>query len=244
MKNRFLSFIVVVLVSFVSFAQETNQMDANGKRHGVWKGTYDESKRLRYEGTFEHGKETGTFKFFEDNKTSTLKATRTFAADGSCYTTFFDEKGNKLSEGREIDKLNEGEWKYYHPGGKAIMSTERFIKGKLTGLRKVFFPNGNINEETTFVNGLKEGIYKKYTEKGIVLEDSNYKNDQLHGQAIYRNGDGQLASEGKFTNGKKTGIWKFYENGKLSKEVNMSAKKPVASGKVNAKIKPRVNTKP
>ncbi|MGQ2984227.1 toxin-antitoxin system YwqK family antitoxin [Flavobacterium sp.] len=235
MKNRFLSFIVVLMVSVTAFAQETNKMDANGKRHGVWKGIHDESQRPRYEGTFEHGKETGTFKFFEDNKASTLKATRTFAADGSCYTTFFDEKGSKLSEGREVNKLNEGEWKYYHPGGKAIMSSERFIKGKLTGIRKVFFPNGNINEETTFVNGLKDGIYKKYTEKGIVLEDSNYKNDQMHGPATYRNGEGKLVATGQYTNGKKTGIWKFYENDKVVKEQNMSKK--------GANIAPKVKTK-
>jgi len=235
MKNRFLSFIVALLITVTAFAQETNKMDANGKRHGVWKGIHDESKRPRYEGTFEHGKETGTFKFFEDNKTSTLKATRTFAADGSCYTTFFDEKGSKLSEGREVNKLNEGEWKYYHPGGKAIMSSERFIKGKLTGIRKVFFPNGNINEETTFVNGMRDGIYKKYTEKGIVLEDSNYKNDQMHGPATYRNGEGKLVATGQYTNGKKTGLWKFYENDKVVKEQNMSKK--------GANIAPKVKTK-
>ncbi len=244
MKNRFVSFIAMFLISVVCFSQETNKMDANGKRHGVWKGVYEESQRPRYEGTFDHGKETGTFKFFVDNKSSTLMASRVFAADGSCYTTFFDEKGNKVSEGREVNKMNEGEWKYYHYQSKSIMSTERFIKGKLNGIRKVFFPNGTINEETTFVNGLKEGIYKKYTEKGILLEDSNYKNDQFHGPATFRDGEGQIVSSGQFTNGKKTGVWKFYENGKLVKEENMNAKKPAAKGKVNATIKPRVNTKP
>ena len=29
------------------------------KKHGIWKGVYEESKRPRYEGTFEHGKEIG-----------------------------------------------------------------------------------------------------------------------------------------------------------------------------------------
>ncbi|WP_294821533.1 toxin-antitoxin system YwqK family antitoxin [uncultured Flavobacterium sp.] len=232
MKKSFLSFIIAMLIPFAAFAQEINKMDTGGKRHGVWKGIYEESKRPRYEGTFEHGKETGTFRFFEDNKASTIMATRVFAADGSCYTTFFDETGSKLSEGREVNRLNEGEWKYYHPGGKAIMSSERFIKGKLTGIRKVFFPNGNINEETTFVNGLREGIYKKYTEKGILLEDSNYKNDQMHGPATYRDGQGKIVMTGQYTNGKKTGKWKFYENDKVVKEQNLSKRGATLSPKV------------
>jgi antitoxin component YwqK of YwqJK toxin-antitoxin module len=231
MKNRFLILIVLFLTTLGSFAQDTNQMDAAGKRHGIWKGIYEESKKPRYEGTFNHGKETGTFKFFEDNEASTLMATRVFAADGSCYTTFFDEKGNKVSEGREVNKLNEGEWKFYHPASKALMSTERYAKGKLTGIRKVFFPNGKINEETTFVNGIKDGIYKKYTETGILLEDAKYKNGEYHGPATYRNGQGEIVATGQFTNGKKTGIWKFYENNKVVKEENMSVKRTANKGK-------------
>lgn len=238
MKNRFLSFIVALLFSFPLLAQE-NQMDANGKRHGVWRGIHEESKRPRYEGTFNHGKETGTFKFFEDNVKSTLMAMRVFAADGSCYTTFFDEKGNKISEGREVNKMHEGEWKFYHPDSKSVMSTEKYAQGKLTGVRKVFFPNGNINEETTFVNGIKEGPYKKYTEKGILLEDARYKNDQFHGPVTYKNGQGEIVTTGQFTNGKKTGIWKFFEKGKLVKEKNMSKKGASITPKADFKKKPK-----
>ena len=210
------------MLTISSLMAQDNKKDAEGQRHGKWTGTYETSKKPRYEGTFEHGKETGTFKFFNDDAKSTLMATRVFAKDGSCYTTFFDPEGNKVSEGREVNHLQEGEWKYYHLKSKAIMSTERYIQGKLTGIRKVFFAKGAIAEETTYTDGLKQGIYKKYTEKGIVLEEAIYKNDQLDGPAVYRDGDGNIASQGVYTNGLKTGIWKFYEKGKLVKEKNMS----------------------
>ena len=88
MKKQFFAFIVLFFIGFAVTAQ-TNKMDEAGKRHGVWKGTYDTSKRPRYEGAFNHGKETGTFKFFEDNEKSSLAATREFLADGSCHTVFF-----------------------------------------------------------------------------------------------------------------------------------------------------------
>jgi hypothetical protein len=131
-------YLIIGLFSLLGFSQETNQFDQNGKRHGVWKGVYEESKRPRYEGTFDHGKEVGTFKFFDDTKAATIIATREFYnKDNSCYTIFYNQKGNKVSEGKEVNKLMEGEWKYYHLDSPKIMTIENYLKGKLNGLRKV-----------------------------------------------------------------------------------------------------------
>lgn len=209
--------LLTVFMALTATAQAVNQKDGKGQRHGLWKGNYD-SGNPRYEGTFDHGKETGTFKFFDDAKASTLMATRVFNKDGSCYTTFFEPTGTKVSEGKEVNKLREGEWKYYHFKSQAIMAKETYRAGKIEGVRKVFFANGAIAEETNYVNGLKEGPYKKYTEKGIVLEESNYKNDVYSGPAIYRDGKGKTASQGEYRDGQKRGIWKFYENGKVKEK--------------------------
>lgn len=225
MINKFIAIVFLLFMSVGSFAQNINQMDAAGKRHGLWKGTYEKTKKPRYEGTFDHGKETGTFKFFEDDKKSTLAATRTFAADGSCITTFFDEKGKKLSEGKEINKLREGEWKFYDPKTDKPLSTEPYVNGKINGVRKVVFANGTIAEEATYVNGVKDGAYKQYTEKGIVLEESTYKNDELHGPVTYRDAHGDIVSKGQFANNKKTGKWQFFEKGKKVKEEDLTNKK-------------------
>ncbi|OYX83131.1 MAG: hypothetical protein B7Y83_12540 [Flavobacteriales bacterium 32-34-25] len=196
------------------------------QKDGLWKGFYPESKRLRYEGTFSHGKEIGEFKFYDDTKAGTVIATRTFNAnDNVAYTVFYDQSNNKVSEGKVVNKLFEGEWKYYHKASKTIMSIENYKNGKLEGLRLVFFPSGKIAEETNYANNLKNGSSKKYSEKGIVLEEAFFKNNQYDGVAIFRDVDGQIVSKGKFTNGKKTGIWQFFENGKLKEEVNMNYSK-------------------
>jgi antitoxin component YwqK of YwqJK toxin-antitoxin module len=221
MKNIFALAALFFLTLSVA-AQDVNQMDAKGLRHGLWKGIYDDTKLPRYEGTFNHGKETGTFKFFENAKASPLVATRVFAADGSCYTTFFDAKGLKTGEGKEVNKLYEGEWRFYHPNSTALLSVEKYVKGKIVGIRKVFYPNKAIGEETAYVNGVKEGIYKKYTEKGILLEDALYKNGEFHGPVTYRNQQGEIVATGQFKNGKKAGMWKYFEKGKLVKEEDKS----------------------
>lgn len=231
MKNSIITALAFFLMCNGLFAQQ-NKFDEKGRRHGDWKGTYEDKKKPRYEGTFKHGKETGLFKFYNEDEKSTLMATRDFSAkDGSSYTIFYDSIGIKTGEGKEINRLREGEWKFYHTGKTTIMSIEKYSKGKLNGIRKVFFPDGKIAEETEYVNDVKNGIYKKYTEKGIVLEQSTYKNGKFNGQAVFRDSHGDLAAKGQFTNGRRTGMWQYYENGKLVKEVNESAPRVVKKPK-------------
>ena len=225
--KSYLAILFILLTGLCSAQQQAvNKFDAQGKRHGLWKGTYDDSGNLRYEGTFEHGRETGVFKFYENVKSAPVAATRDFSAgNGESYTVFFDEKSKKLSEGKEVNRLREGEWKFYYPGKNTIMSVELYSKGKLTGVRKVFFPSGSLAEEAQYKNGLRNGYYKKYTEKGILLEESVYKNREMHGPASFYNGSGELESKGQYSNNIKTGVWKFYERGKLVKEEDVTNKK-------------------
>lgn len=216
-------FIIILLFSTSLFSQEINKTDANGKKDGLWKGVYEESKRPRYEGTFNHGKEVGVFKFFDDTKDGVVLATREFSAkDNSCYTIFYNQKKNKVSEGKVINKLFDGEWKYYHEDSEKIMTSEFYVNGKLNGVRKVYYPTGTIAEEATYKNGIKEGNYKKYAENGIVLEESNYKNNEFDGDATFKNPDNVIVAKGKFVKGKKEGIWEFLKKGKMVKQ-NMSA---------------------
>lgn len=222
--------LFALLFTTFIFGQQTNNFDENGMRNGLWKGIHTDSKRPRYEGVFEHGKEKGTFKFFDDTAAGTLIATREFSnTDNSCYTTFFNQKNNKVSEGKEFNKLNEGEWKYYHEDSKQIMILENYVKGKLEGIKKVFYISGKIAQESNFKNGLKEGLDKRFDEKGIILEESNYKNNQFDGLAIFRSPDNVIVAKGIFKNGKKIGIWEFNTNGKKTKEnYNFQSKRKFA----------------
>lgn len=210
--------LLALLITTLTFAQ--NQNDEQGKRHGVWKGTYEKSRRLRYEGTFEHGKETGTFKYYNDDEKSTLAATRVFNADGSCYTTFFDENGKKVNEGKEVNRLREGQWKMYFKGKDMVMQLESYKAGKLDGLTKIYYDNGKVSEEINYKDGRRNGSYKKYGPGGKLEEDSVFKDDKLHGPATYYDDNGVIASKGVFADNKKTGKWQYYKNGKVDKTVD------------------------
>jgi antitoxin component YwqK of YwqJK toxin-antitoxin module len=238
MRTYKISFFTLLMLVFFSqnIVSQTdfNKLDEKGKKHGVWKGFYEESKRPRYEGTFEHGKEIGIFNFYDDTKAKSIIATREFnAKDNSAYTIFYDQNKNRVSEGKVVNKLFEGQWKYYHQASKNIMTTENYVKGKLEGLRTVFYISGKIAEEISYKNNLKNGFYKKYTEKGILLEESMFKNNIYSGLAIFRDTNGNVVSKGQFVNGKKSGIWQFFEKGKLVKETNMSFPENATKSKNN-----------
>lgn len=229
--GKFHSFFYTMLMAAVffchsGFAQDqANKVDENGKKHGAWKGYFEESKRIKYEGTFDHGKETGIFTFYDDTKAHTVVATRDFTkGDNSAYTTFYDPKKNKVSEGNIVNKQYEGEWKYYQEASPVIMSVENYQKGQLDGKRSVFYKSGKPAEETMYKAGKKEGPYKKYAENGVVLEEENYTNDLIEGISINRDPDGSIVSKGNYVKGEKKGTWEFYEKGKPVKKVKYPVK--------------------
>src|SRR5574343_561648 len=165
-------YIIILFLTISAFAQDKiNQLDDQGNRHGLWKGTHKETNRPRYEGTFNHGKETGVFKYFDDTKAGTVIATRDFSkGNGSCYAIFYDQKGNKVSEGKLVNKTPDGEWKYYHFESKTIMSIEFYKEGKLEGNRKVFYKDGTIAEDTNDKAGIKEVKAAKLSKELIKYE--------------------------------------------------------------------------
>ena len=214
--------ILVVLCSCVGFSQDKlNQMDEKGNRHGIWKGTHEKSNRPRYEGTFNHGKEVGIFKYFDDTKAGTIIATRDFSKnDNSCYAIFYDQKGNKVSEGKLVNKITEGTWKYYHFESTQLMTIEFYKNGKLEGNRKVFYKDGTVAEDTNYKAGIKEGTSKTFSETGKLIDEHIYKNGQYDGIASYYDGNGNKLYEGIYNNGNRVGTWKIFEKNKVVKQVN------------------------
>jgi antitoxin component YwqK of YwqJK toxin-antitoxin module len=244
-------FKIVFLIFSISIFSQTdiNKLDANGKKIGLWKGVFEDTKRPRYEGTFEHGKETGTFKYFDDTKAGTIIATRDFSkSDGSCYTIFFDQKTNKVSEGVVKNKLFEGQWKYYHQESKEIMTLENYKNGKLNGPRKVFYKTSKLAEEINYLEGKKNGVGKTFAENGKQIDEHHYVNDVYEGIAVYFDGNGKKLYEGAYKNNSKIGIWKFYENDKVVKQVKAEKfskelkKMEEKAVKKFAKSKPKVVT--
>ena len=105
MKNVFILFLLLMSVKSVS-QNDFNKLNSNGQKQGIWKGFYEESKRLRYEGMFENGNGVGLFSFYDDTKAQSVIATRNFnTLDHSAYTIFYDQKKNVVSEGNVVNNF-------------------------------------------------------------------------------------------------------------------------------------------
>lgn len=218
MKMKFyLLFIGLIVGSGPLFSQEEfNQTDKEGRRHGVWKKYYPDSKQLRYEGKFVHGKEVGEFRFYcetcKDQPNAVLKYKE---RDPLVEVRYFSEKGKLISQGKLKDQIREGEWIFYHPNSDQVMTREFYVNGKLNGRVTTYYPNGKKTEETDYKNGIREGENNFYSEEGVKIKELLYKNGELHGPGKYFDGHGQVIIEGNYKDGRKHGLWKYYENGKV-----------------------------
>lgn len=229
-QNVFFMILLTFICVNVTAQGAKNQHDENGERHGLWKKNFENTKHVRYEGHFEHGKEVGLFKFYKLFRgRSVLSATKDFQADGTAIVTFLSSRGKVISEGRMKGKLYIGEWKYYHKNSKILMTIETYNEqGLLNGEKKVFYKDGQVAEVLHYVNGILDGDSKYYANNGTLVKSYVYVNDQLHGPSKHFDADGNLEVEGHYKNGKKHGVWKYYSNGKLvrKKDFTIYSKNP------------------
>lgn len=226
MIKRFLiCFGFLICVSFTAVAQEFNQKDAQGQRHGDWQKYYEGTKQLRYSGTFDHGREIGTFTFYD--KTGGHPTAIKIYTMGSDLldVIYYTKSGKKISEGKMKGRSKEGEWTYYHKDGTSVMTTEVYQNNLLEGMRTVFFESGVRAQETQYNKGMRQGLDFHYNEKGTVLKKFIYKRDKLEGPASFYNYDGSLLREGQYKNNRKHGAWKYYVNGTLDKTVKFPQNK-------------------
>ena len=228
MRSTFL-FCVLVFTCYSVLGQKYNAYntyDAEGKRHGRWQKRYDNSDQLRYEGTFDHGKEVGEFKFYKPSSGESPTAIKIFSKNSDTVKIkYFSQKGAIISKGQMLGKDRVGKWIYYHNGLDKIMMTEQYESGKLNGEQLTYFKNGQLTEKTTYLEGKRNGKRLIYSESGIVIKEFEYEEDKLHGMTKYYDTDGKLIIEGNYKRDRKDGIWNYYTNGKLSEQKLFPAQK-------------------
>jgi len=211
--------LLLSLLFFAGIYAQKNQYDEQGLRHGAWKVDFEGTSDPRFEGTFEHGKETGEFKFYKkgfyDHPTAIMNFEQ---AQDSVHVAYYAQTGKSISEGMMLDKKREGKWVYYHQKSDSIMMIEHYKNDSLNGLQKTYFPNGELAEKTYYVDGEKHGESFIYAENGKVNKELKYKDGELHGSATYYTPEGIKTIEGQYIEGRKIGNWKYFSEGKLVRE--------------------------
>ncbi len=132
----------------------------------------------------------------------------------------FSKKGQIiLEEMYKNDQLN-GLKKGYTEVGHKVNLEENYVNGQIEGLQKIFAKDGKIQEEHVFKNGKKNGVSKSYYPTGNVKQETSYKDDVKDGSCKWFHKNGQLMTEYLYIKGAKTGTFKaFYESGELKSEI-------------------------
>jgi len=96
------------------------------------------------------------------------------------------------------------------------MLEENYKKGNFHGKQFIYYPNGNITEIRIYKDGLLEGICRKFSDKGILIEKVSYKLGKLNGLAEYFELNGNIKETGAYKDGIRVGKWQYYIEGEIA----------------------------
>lgn len=208
MKRHILVAAFLLFAMTAAFAQDYNRTDSKGRRQGLWMG-YHPNGQKRYEGQFKNDKPKGLFNYYDEK--GNLQATNTFDKSGvKASNKTYSPEGTLVAEGNYVNQKKDGEWRYYDKAGKLIL-VEDNKNGQVEGWSRIYNPEtGTLAEETQFVNGLPNGVCKKYRENGLLMMECNYSNGKLDGPSKTYYPNTSLKEEGNYCQGEKCGQWKTY----------------------------------
>jgi len=210
-------FSLLLIVLFSSgFRTQINQVDAQGRKQGVWKKTYPNSSVLMYHGSFVDNKPTGLFIYYNKNRTKKALMNHNHLT-GRSVVNFFHSNGQLMSVGIYNNQKKDSIWREFNIDGKLI-EISKYNKGKLDGLKQLYyvtgelaqyksllhsiktfsggmangqyfeyFMDGSIKIKGHYLNDNKDGLWQIYNEKGIIVISERYKNKKKHGWCVYLN---------------------------------------------------------
>lgn len=204
--------------SFAQSGQDTNRLDAKGRKQGFWKKA-NPVTGLVYEGFFENDMPQGRFLY--RNMGDTLVAEAFYFRGGyASYNRFYYPDGKLMADGYYLDKQKDSLWRYFGSGGR-LLKSEKFEKGLLNGVRRIYAADSSLTEEQTWFRGLRNGPWFIHDQAGY--QQYAYKLNLTHGpyKAFYP--DSTRFIEGFYREGKKEGLWNFYlPGGDLYKQDSFS----------------------
>ena len=97
-----------------------------------------------------------------------------------------------VKQGQYVHNQMDGEFIEWseHKSRYYISSKTNYSKGKLHGLRAIYYPNGVANTIATYENNNKCGLFVRRYENNVIIQQCNYVNGKIEGafESYYPNG--------------------------------------------------------
>lgn len=125
--------------------------------------------------------------------------------------------GELRSEGRYVNSMPVGEWKFFFPDHTIEMQGSYNRQGKKVGEWIWYYTDGSLLRVENYEAGELEGPFLEYDEEGNEITKGQYLADAEEGEWVYRHGN--MLEKGSYYDGMRQGIWKlWYGNGTLASE--------------------------
>jgi uncharacterized protein len=129
-----------------------------------------------------------------------------------------DNYGRMIYEGKFVNDIPTGTFKYYYDNGRIKAVSEISENGR-NSYTTLFHPHGQIMSEGKYVDRRRDSVWLVYDAHGQLIAREIYSNDLLHGKIVtfYQNGD--TAEIAFYVNGLKHGSRRqFYRGGLLKND--------------------------
>ena len=194
-----------------------NQLDAQGKKQGLWKELWD-NDNIRTEANYRNGllhgfvrsySERGELlstRYYENGEVVIRQDTVDIRMD---IRNEFDEQGNLIASGGYRDNKPVGTHRRYTDQRSVVEIKEYSDQGKV------------ISEGITDEKGSKNEYWKFYYSDGQVRSEGNFNDNLRHGVWKFYYPDGKLEQSGTYRNGEEDGLWTwYYPDGSIRREEN------------------------
>jgi len=126
---------------------------------------------------------------------------------------------NKIVNGKRVGKwlIKAGPNRNADYKTGSLVEEGKYVNGRKEGLWKKYYPNGKLKSEITYISSRPKGPYTLYYKNGKVEEKGSWDRNKNTGGFKRYHPNGKIAQDFQFTaSGKRTGEQKyFYENGQL-----------------------------
>jgi len=110
--------------------------------------------------------------------------------------------------------------KEFYDNGQLKRETT-YIDGLENGVELAYYENGQLSTKVHWLKGKWEGYFYSYYKDGSLQAKSYYKNGEKDGESIWYYSNGQIHWQCKYKNGKKHGYYKdFQDDGSIFNEQN------------------------
>lgn len=174
MKSLLMLLFVFANFGSITFSQNINQKDANGKRVGQWI-IYKKGTKIKFEeGSFVNGRREGLWKRYYPNGTSVfISSNYKNNRPAGSYTKYYLNGRIKENGSLNLNQYRDSLVRYYENGNieyKGSFNQAGKEQGKVT----YYFENGQIEFEYETNNGVPSGRAVRYYENGSVKEETTY----------------------------------------------------------------------